>query len=122
MVETLVRKRKKKHRIKPADRLLPNAHLQHEAFSIYQSLTKFAVDKTVRPIILIDWSDLAEYKDLFLLRATFVSHGRGTCLYEEVHDIKTKEKPKTHQRFLANLAKIPDDISQIKNITLKSMN
>lgn len=103
---------KEKHRIKRADRLLSNTHLQHEAFSVYQSLAKFTVGKATRPIILVDWSDLDGYKGHFLLRATLASHGRGICLYEEVHDVKTKEKPKTHQRFLANLAKVLDETSK----------
>lgn len=97
-------KAKEKHRIKQADRLLSNTHLQREVFSMYQSLAKFTIGKAMRPIILVDWSDLDEHKGHFLLRATVASHGRGICLYEEVHSIKTKEKPKTHQQFLANFA------------------
>ncbi|WP_286271155.1 IS4 family transposase [Thalassotalea hakodatensis] len=105
-------KAKEKHRIKRADRLLSNTHLQREAFSIYQSLAKFTIGKAMRPIILVDWSDLDEHKGHFLLRATLASHGRGICLYEEVHSVKTKEKPRTHQQFLTNLAKILADTSK----------
>lgn len=101
-------KAKEKHRIKRADRLLSNTNLQGESFSIYQEIAKYTVGKAKRPIILVDWSDLDEYKGHFLLRATLASHGRGLCVYEEVHCIKTKEKPKTHRQFLSNLAKVLD--------------
>lgn len=101
-------KAKEKHRIKRADRLLSNTNLQSESFSIYQELAKYTVGKAKRPIILVDWSDLDEYKGHFLLRATLASHGRGVCIYEEVHNIKTKEKPKTHSLFLKNLAQVLD--------------
>ena len=101
-------KAKEKHRIKRADRLLSNTNLQSESFSIYQELAKYTVGKAKRPIILVDWSDLDEYKGHFLLRATLASHGRGLCVYEEVHDIRTKEKPQTHIKFLSNLAKVLD--------------
>ena len=99
---------KEKHRIKRADRLLSNSNLQQESYSIYQQIAKYTIGKAKRPIILIDWSDLDEHKGHFLLRATLPSHGRGLCVYEEVHDITTKEKPKTHIQFLANLAKVLD--------------
>ena len=97
---------REKHRIKRADRLLSNSHVQQASFTIYREMAKYTVGKAKRPIILIDWSDLDEYKGHFLLRATLASHGRGLCVYEEVHDIKTKEKPKTHRQFLQNLAKV----------------
>lgn len=85
---------KEKHRIKRADRLLSNPNLQAESLSIYKALAKLTVGVALQPIVLVDWSDLDEYKGHFLLRATLVSHSRGSCIYEEVHDIKTKEKPK----------------------------
>jgi len=99
-------KAKEKHKIKRADRLLSNQHLHRERTAIYQALAQYTVGHSQRPIILIDWSDLDEYKRHFLLRATLASHGRGLCVYEEVHNIKTKEKPATHAQFLAQLAQI----------------
>ena len=97
---------KEKHNIKRADRLLSNYHLQSETKGIYQALAKLTVGQCLRPIILIDWSDLDEYKRNFLIRATLASHGRGLCIYEEVHSIKTKEKPATHTTFMARLEDI----------------
>lgn len=95
-----------KHKIKRADRLLSNANLQRESLSIYQALSHYTLGSASRPIILIDWSDLDEYKRHFLLRASLACHGRGLCIYEEVHNIKTKEKPATHTLFLEQLASI----------------
>jgi len=100
---------KEKHNIKRADRLLSNIHLQNETVDIYQSLAKLTLGQCQRPIILIDWSDLDEYKRHFLIRATLASHGRGLCIYEEVHSVETKEKPLTHKRFLAQLKRILPD-------------
>ena len=97
---------KEKHNIKRADRLLSNVHLQTEIVSIYQALAKLTVGQCQRPIILVDWSDLDEYKRHFLIRATLASHGRGLCIYEEVHSIDTKEKPVTHKHFLEQLKRI----------------
>jgi len=97
---------KEKHRIKQADRLLSNRHLQQESFSIYTALSRFVLGSNKSPVILIDWSDLDEYKRHFLIRATLASQGRGICLYEEVHTLKTKEKPEIHRLFLSRLASL----------------
>jgi hypothetical protein len=51
----------------------------------------------------VDWSDLDEHKDHFLLRASLAYDGRSVTLYQEVHGLKTKEKPATHKRFLSML-------------------
>ena len=95
-----------KHNIKRSDRLLSNPHLQSETFSIYQHVALRLISVNTRPVILVDWSDLDEYKRHFLIRATMVSQGRGLCLYEEVHTIKTKEKSSTHNHFLGQLVNI----------------
>ena len=93
---------KEKHKIKRADRLLSNANLARESLGIYTELAKYTVGTKRRPIILVDWSDLDEYKRHFLLRASLPSHSRSICVHEEVHSIKTKEKPATHALFLKN--------------------
>lgn len=95
-----------KHNIKRADRLLSNNHLQNELFSIYKGLSNSLVGKTQRPIILVDWSDIDKGKKFFLLRASTPMGGRSLTLYEEVHAMNTREKPKTHQTFLDNLKKM----------------
>lgn len=95
-----------KHRIKQADRLLSNNNLHQERHSIYQALLTQNVGQNRRPIILVDWSDLDKCRRHFLIRATLVSHGRGLCLYEEIHCGKTKEKPTTHKAFLKKLKQL----------------
>lgn len=88
-----------KHRIKRADRLLSNSNLQQELPYIYAVICHlFCTAK--HPVISIDWSDLDVYKGHFLLRAAITLKGRPITLYQEVHTLKTKEKPATHKAFL----------------------
>jgi hypothetical protein len=51
----------------------------------------------------VDWSDLDECKRHFLIRASLAFDGRSITLYEEVHGLRTKEKPATHVAFLSRL-------------------
>lgn len=95
---------KEKHCIKRADRLCSNPHLQQALKGVYGSLCHYWTAPLSQPVILVDWSDLDEYKRHFLLRASLVVSGRPVTLYEEVHDITTKEKPATHRQFLTRLA------------------
>lgn len=97
---------KEKHNIKRADRLLSNANLQNEVADIYRLLGKLFTSASGAPIIHVDWSDLDARRRHFLLRATLSFEGRSITLYEEVHCIKTKEKPATHRRFLNVLSTI----------------
>ncbi len=97
---------KEKHNIKRADRLLSNPRLHAEAMRIYTSMARTILEGLARPIILVDWSDLDASKRHFLLRATLAMNGRCLTLYEEVHEVTTKEKPKTHRQYLHRLATI----------------
>ena len=103
-----------KHAIKRADRLLSNVHLHKECASVQQALARQLVGLQKRPVILIDWSDLDEYKQHFLLRAALAVDGRSMTLYDQVHTVKTKEKWLTHQPFLLQLKSLlPDDCKPI---------
>lgn len=95
-----------KHNIKRADRLLSNRHLHNETFAIYRTLCHHVIGTKTRPIILIDWSDMDDHKQHFLLRASLSMEGRAITLYEEVHTIKTKEKLTTHEQFLTQLKQV----------------
>lgn len=95
-----------KHRIKRADRLLSNKHVQSDALTIYGALYNQFVGNSLRPIILIDWSDLDTHKGCFLLRASVACNGRGVAIYQEIHDVSTKETPRTHKAFLVKLSTI----------------
>ena len=95
-----------KHCIKRADRLLSNRRLQGEREEIYSALTQQLIGTKQRPVIIVDWSDMDECKRHFLLRASVPIEGRSLTLYEEVHTVKSKEKPKVHEHFLQTLQKM----------------
>jgi hypothetical protein len=92
-----------KHRIKRADRLCSNQLLHSESLLIYQQIVAHFGSSSATPIILVDWSDLDDRQDKFLLRASLAVDGRALTLYQEVHTIKTKDKPGTHLTFLKRL-------------------
>lgn len=89
-----------KHNIKRADRLLSNTNLHNETRTIYRALSHMLVGAQTRPVILIDWSDMDDHKQHFVLRAALAVEGRAITLYEEVHTVNTKEKLTTHRQFL----------------------
>jgi hypothetical protein len=94
---------KETHCLKRAERLLSNRCLQRERPDLYSSLTQLLIGNQLRPGIIVDGSDLDECKRHFLLRASVPVNGRSLTLYEEVHTLKGKGKPKTHQQFLQTL-------------------
>jgi len=98
-----------KNNIKRADRLLSNNHLLTELPDVYSAISGQFIQHIVQPVIHIDWSDLDPYKRHFLIRASTKFSGRSLVLYQEVHSIKTKEKPSTHKRFLAQLKSVIGD-------------
>ena len=103
-----------KHCIKRADRLLANRRLYQEREALYGELTRLLVGSRTRPIIIIDWSDMDDCKRHFLLRASLAVAGRSATLYEEVHTLRTKEKPQTHLRFMQTLSRmLPADCRPI---------
>lgn len=98
-----------KHRIKRADRVLSNPHLQRDCPAIYATVGRWLVGTCARPVIAVDWSDLDGAGRHFLLRASLITQGRALTLYEEVHTLAGKDKRRTHQRFLQHLrALLPD--------------
>ncbi len=81
---------------------------------IYTRMAYLLVGKIKQPIIHIDWSDLDERKQHFLIRASLAAQGRSLTLYEEVHLVNMKEKPKTHLLFMQRLkAILPSDCKPI---------
>ena len=94
---------KPKHCIKRTDRLLSNRHCHAEREAIYAELVQGLIGSHKRPIIIVDWSDMDECKRHFLLRASLAMEGRSITLYEEVHTVKTKEKPGSHLAFMKTL-------------------
>lgn len=98
-----------KHKIKRADRLCSNQLLYSESRLIYQEIVAQFAHSSFTPIILVDWSDLDDRQDKFLLRASLAVDGRAMTLYQEVHTVKTKDKPETHQLFLKRLKSMFSD-------------
>lgn len=105
---------KQKHCIKRADRLLSNMHCHAQREAIYAALVQRLIGNRKRPIIIIDWSDMDKCKRHYLLRASLAVEGRSFTLYEEVHTVKTKEKPKSHLDFMRTLkSMLADDCCPI---------
>jgi Transposase DDE domain len=103
---SIVSRAQQKHCIKRADRLLSTRHLQAERVRVYTALGHWCIGSTLRPVLLVDWSDLATSKTHFLLRASLPLRGRALTVYEEVHSATTKEKPQTHKAFLERLQSV----------------
>lgn len=97
---------KEKHRIKRVDRLCNNINLHGEINTIYKQMNVLLISPHSTPIILVDWSDLDERKQHFLLRASLATQGRSLTLYEEVHPLSRKEKPEVHRHFMDKLKAI----------------
>ena len=92
-----------KHTIKQSDRLCSNWHLYQESTCIYEYVCKLWVPAGSRPVILVDWSNLDDCKNAFLISATLVCDGRSITLYSQTHPLATRERPDTHQHFLETL-------------------
>jgi hypothetical protein len=92
-----------KHSIKRVDRLAANRHLQRERSSIYGAIARWLLSGNVRPIIVIDWSDLSADRRWQLLRAAVPMGGRTLTLYEEVHPLRRLASPRVHRAFLRQL-------------------
>ncbi|WP_084660005.1 hypothetical protein [Vibrio sonorensis] len=97
---------KEKHQINRVDRLCSNPNLHYEIDGTYCRLAALLVGQLSRPIIHVDWSDLDHRGEHFLIRASLAIKGRSLTLYEEVHTIETKEKPKLHRLFMRKLKQI----------------
>ncbi|WP_462321329.1 IS4 family transposase [Halochromatium sp.] len=93
-----------RHRIKRADRLLGNRHLQRDSHGIYTALSRVLLAGVAEPLIVIDWSDLKEDQSLHLLRASVPVGGRSLTLYEEVHTQRRLGNRQVQHRFLRRLA------------------
>jgi len=95
-----------KHNIKRVDRLIGNSFLHSERQSIYAALATLLLNKQPRPLIIVDWSDLATANEAQLLRASLPIGGRAITLYEEVHPIDRLDNPKIHRAFLKRVRNV----------------
>lgn len=92
-----------KHNIKCADRLIGNPHLNSERAQICRATARLLIGRCRRPVIIVDWSDLSDDRELHLLRASVAVDGRALTLYEEAHYQRHNGNPRVHERFLARL-------------------
>ena len=103
-----------KHGIKRADRLAGNIHFAHERLDVYAAIARWLLGDAQRPIIIIDWSDVARDRQWQLLRAAVPVGGRTLTLYEEVHPLKRLANPRVHAAFLRRLkAVLPESVVPI---------
>ncbi len=58
-----------KHAIKRVDRLLGNRQLAGERLQWYQWVTRLLVSDCAHPVVLVDWSNLDQRQELYVLRA-----------------------------------------------------
>lgn len=89
-----------KDRIKRVDRLLSNHILWGETDAMYAGICRGWIPHNARPVVLVDWSDLDDRKNAFLISATLSYDGRPITLYQEVHSIETKDSHSAHKKFL----------------------
>lgn len=106
---SLESKAKVKHNIKRMDRLLGNEKLFAESQSVYGALAQMLMSGSQRPVIIVDWSELAWNQKFHLLRAAIPVGGRAMTVYEEVHPTSAHTSRRVHRRFLQTLATIVGD-------------
>lgn len=95
-----------KHSIKRIDRLLGNSHLHRERLALYRWHARNLCGLNPMPVILIDWSDVREQLRHMTLRAAIVLKGRSITLYERAFAWEDYNSPRSHNRFLRELASI----------------
>ncbi|MCE9684612.1 IS4 family transposase [Shewanella sp. AS16] len=95
-----------KHNIKRIDRLLGNPHLVADKFLIYRWHALHLCGANPMPVILVDWSDVREQLRMMTLRASVSVQGRSVTLYERTFLFEDYNAPRSHNAFLAELAKV----------------
>jgi len=106
---SLKSKAKVKHNIKRMDRLLGNEKLFAESESLYGALAQMLMNGEHRPVIIVDWSEVAWNQKFHLLRAAIQVGGRAMTVYEEVHPMSDHTSRRVHRHFLKKLATIVGD-------------
>ncbi|MBN6152873.1 IS4 family transposase [Xanthomonas sp. AmX2] len=89
--------------LKAFDRLLSNQRLHDERERIYADMARWLL-RGLRPVIVIDWSDLKADKSWCLLRAAVPIGGRTLPVLDMVFAGKQQGTPAAEKRFLKRLA------------------
>lgn len=106
---SLKSKAKVKHNIKRMDRLLGNEKLLGECELVYGALAQMVLNGVKRPVIIVDWTEVAWNQKFHLLRAAIPVGGRTMTVYEEVHPRSAHTSRRVHRRFLQKLKMIVGD-------------
>ncbi len=106
---SLKSKAKVKHNIKRMDRLLGNEKLYAECQSVYDAVAQMLMAGAQRPVLIVDWTEVAWNQQFHLLRAAIPVGGRAMTVYEEVHPTSAHTSRRVHRCFLQNLATIVGD-------------
>lgn len=95
-----------KHGIKFADRLLGNVLLHGHLEALYRSLAHFLLSQTPRPLVVVDWSDVAQGHRHVMIKATVPVGGRSLTLYDQVYPLKQHNSAKANKAFLKALSRV----------------
>lgn len=99
--------------LKRLDRLLGNPHLANEVEHLYAAMARWLV-RGVRPVIVIDWSDLKADGNLHLLRAGIPVGSRTLTVLEAIYPECEKNSPYVERSFLYRLkALLPSEAKPI---------
>jgi Transposase DDE domain len=97
---------KVKNKIKRIDRLVGNRKLHAQRRLVYAAIARCLIGEQSRPIIIVDWTGVANDAAWYLLRASVPFAGRALTLYEKVVAKHQYDKRSIRTEFLAHLAQI----------------
>ena len=101
-----------KHYIKRIDRLLGNPYLYNELPEVFGAISQLLLEKSERPLILIDWTRLDD--NYYSLSAAVPLDGRALPVYWEVHSSRKVKNREVQTQFLKNLhALMPRNVRPI---------
>jgi len=93
-----------KHNIKRIDRFLGNIRFWVQLPELYRAITTKVLKNTLRPIILVDWTQVCE--GMHAIVAAVPCQGRAQVIYSEVYPERLHGKPKIEKGFLKRLINI----------------
>lgn len=88
--------------VRRADRFIGNQKIYELRGAIYSEHIKYIIAQKVRPIILIDWSQVPNTKN-HILTAALAGKGRAIIIYQQVHNEKKLNNPRIEFNFLYKL-------------------
>lgn len=92
--------------LKALDRLLSNRHLHDAILPLHKAMAIWLLSDSVRPLVLVDWSDLKGDGRWALLRASVPVGGRALTLYEQTFPLKRMGQPRAQLAFLRQLRRV----------------